>query len=295
MMAHFQKKMGKDRKTEEFVSDDDTDEEEVVLGKKTRELYNNPEAMEAKLKQMKTDLDWLQCMDITTDLKDVNIPGVEKNDTKGVQTDIQDDFKREMLFYCQAQMAAKEALSRLRSLDIPTERPDDYFAEMVKTDVHMQKIRQKLLDRKTSMEKSEKAKKQRQLKKIGKKVQQDVLQKRQQEKKKMLETVDRIKKGKEKFNDFHKRNDDDMFNVSKEDKRSGQKRKRKDEKFGFGGKKRKVKKNSADSSSDMTSFKSHLHGKAKNVNKQKFGNKNSKNVKSKRLGKSRRMQSRGKK
>lgn len=47
--------------------------------------------------------------------------------------------------YCQAQIAAKEALSRLRDLGIPTERPDDYFAEMVKTDVHMQKVLIKVL------------------------------------------------------------------------------------------------------------------------------------------------------
>ena len=42
--------------------------------------------------------------------------------------------------YCQAQVAAKEALSKLRNLGIPTERPEDYFAEMVKSDNHMQKV-----------------------------------------------------------------------------------------------------------------------------------------------------------
>ena len=48
------------------------------------------------------------------------------------------------------------------------------------------------------------------------------------------------------------------------------KRKRKDDKFGFGGKKRKLKKNSAESSSEMASFKSNIHGKSKSVNPQKF-------------------------
>ena len=42
--------------------------------------------------------------------------------------------------YCQAQIAAKEALSKLRNLGVPTERPEDYFAEMLKTDAHMQKV-----------------------------------------------------------------------------------------------------------------------------------------------------------
>lgn len=42
--------------------------------------------------------------------------------------------------YCQAQVAAKEALGKLRDLGVPTTRPEDYFAEMVKSDVHMQKV-----------------------------------------------------------------------------------------------------------------------------------------------------------
>lgn len=42
--------------------------------------------------------------------------------------------------YRQAQVAAKEALEKLRKLGVPTERPEDYFAEMVKSDAHMQKV-----------------------------------------------------------------------------------------------------------------------------------------------------------
>lgn len=42
--------------------------------------------------------------------------------------------------YRQAQVSAKKALSKLRDLGIPTQRPEDYFAEMVKSDVHMQKV-----------------------------------------------------------------------------------------------------------------------------------------------------------
>ena len=42
--------------------------------------------------------------------------------------------------YCQAQVAAKEGLSKLRNLNVSTKRPEDYFAEMVKSDVHMQKV-----------------------------------------------------------------------------------------------------------------------------------------------------------
>ena len=51
-----------------------------------------------------------------------------------------DDFAREMLFYRQAQAAVLEALPRLKSMGISTKRPDDYFAQMAKTDRHMQKV-----------------------------------------------------------------------------------------------------------------------------------------------------------
>lgn len=42
--------------------------------------------------------------------------------------------------YRQAQAAVLEALPRLRKLQVPTRRPDDYFAEMAKSDQQMQKV-----------------------------------------------------------------------------------------------------------------------------------------------------------
>ena len=34
----------------------------------------------------------------------------------------------------------RQALNKLNDLKVPTQRPDDYFAEMVKSDGHMQKV-----------------------------------------------------------------------------------------------------------------------------------------------------------
>lgn len=42
--------------------------------------------------------------------------------------------------YRQAQAAVLEALPRLHKLQVPTRRPDDYFAEMAKSDQQMQKV-----------------------------------------------------------------------------------------------------------------------------------------------------------
>ena len=40
----------------------------------------------------------------------------------------------------QAQGAALEGLQKLRELGVPIERPEDYYAEMAKSDSHMQQV-----------------------------------------------------------------------------------------------------------------------------------------------------------
>jgi rRNA-processing protein EBP2 len=48
--------------------------------------------------------------------------------------DIHDDLKREVSFYDNAHEAVKEAQAKCQEHNIPFSRPDDFFAEMVKTD-----------------------------------------------------------------------------------------------------------------------------------------------------------------
>ena len=45
-----------------------------------------------------------------------------------------------MNFHRQAQAAVLEGIPRLQRLGVRTKRPDDYFAQMAKTDAHMQKV-----------------------------------------------------------------------------------------------------------------------------------------------------------
>lgn len=42
--------------------------------------------------------------------------------------------------YRVAQSAVLEAIPKLHDLGIPTKRPNDYFAEMIKSDAHMTKV-----------------------------------------------------------------------------------------------------------------------------------------------------------
>ena len=126
------------------------------------------------------------------------------------------------------------------------------FAQMAKSDQHMNKIRAKLLSKEQEQERAEKIKKLRELKKYGKKVQVEVQQKRQKEKKEMLEEMKKMRKGQEGNMDFLDKKD------SKGKVGSGrkeQKRNFKDKKFGFGGKKRDVKKNDKRSTDDVSSFR----------------------------------------
>lgn len=298
--------------SEEYASDvSDIEESNVPLKPgKERPFFNNKEGMEAKIALLaEQEEPWHHSMEVTIDLSTVTLPaGATGDDEKkqpsiGANAAIEDDFKREMTFYCQAQLAAKEALEKMRTMNKPTQRPEDYFAEMCKTDAHMQKVRGKLTEKKESMEASEKAKKQRQLKKFGKKVQHEVLQRRQKEKKAMMESVDKIKKGKQKLGKG--KDDEDIFDVSaktsgdkKAAKEGGLKRKAKDDKFGFGGKKRKMKQNTNADLHKSDGFNAKTNSnkgapKKFGQNKNKSANKSSNNTK--RMGKARRdgMKNRG--
>ena len=88
-----------------------------------------------------------------------------------------------------------EGLPRLQSLGVKTKRPEDYFAQMAKSDQHMNKIRAKLLSKEQEQERAEKIKKLCELKRYGKKVPVEVQQKRQKEKKEILEEMKKMRKG----------------------------------------------------------------------------------------------------
>ncbi|EDQ90192.1 uncharacterized protein MONBRDRAFT_16531, partial [Monosiga brevicollis MX1] len=174
--------------------------------------------------------------------------------------DPNDDFKREDAFYMQAFRAAEEAEKLLKKHGIAKTRPADYFAETAKSDDHMERVRQKLLNDQASAEASERAKKQREIKKYGKQVQKEVLAKRQAEKKAAIESVKRRRKGVQqqlRATDDALDFDVDTFHTERDDQQPHQKsakRAKKDAKFGFGGKKRMARKNTAESAASGKGF-----------------------------------------
>ena len=108
--------------------------------------------------------------------------------------DPDDDLKRELAFYNQALSAVRVAQERLDRLGIPHVRPDDYFAEMVKTDKHMSKVKMRMLREQTDIAAAEERRKQSANKKFGKQVQHEVLQARQQEKRRNMVEVKELRK-----------------------------------------------------------------------------------------------------
>lgn len=208
-------------------------------------------------------------------------------------TDVENDLERELAFYKQALHAAVEGRKLVESAGVAFSRPSDYFAEMVKTDEHMERIRQKLLDETAAIKASEAAKKQRELKKFGKKVQVEKLQERIRNKKQLNERIAGLKR---KHGDVD--DDEDQFDVRLEEaigdkpKQAQQQRKgreasskakmprtARDAKYGFGGKKKYSKSNTAESTNDFGSgptrgargSKPKISGKAGFRPKQKSG------------------------
>jgi len=241
-----------------------------------------------KLEDMnQDDLDWLERLDVTVD-RDVIIKKVlmdnddddeedaEAAADKDAVLDVHDDYQREKFFRLQAQMAwTKVALPRLIKAKIPTERPEDFFAEMVKTDEHMLKVRTKTLSIKKAKETSERNKRNFELRKYGKKVQQTVVIERQKKKSQMLAEVKKYQKGQTNKMSFLEEAEEEEKSsgrpVAKKTKlaqakdavRINSKRKHKNGKFGFGGQKRHQKSNSKSSSEDATGFKRNVHSKKK--------------------------------
>jgi len=190
-----------------------------------------------------------------------------------------DDLKREAAFYSRSVAGVSQALSQLESLHIPYRRPNDFFAEMVKPDQHMAKVKASLLTEKRKMAVVEERKKNREMKKFAKQVQTEKLQARQKAKKENMQQTNKIRQStkhnevkversrvpmiddalqqsvgdKQAKRDLKKQKRDEKQQISQHKK--SRKREAKDSRFGYGGKKWDKKKNSSDSSKNPNSLR----------------------------------------
>lgn len=108
--------------------------------------------------------------------------------------DVNDDLNRELVLHQQCLDAVREARHLLKKEGAPFSRPSDYFAEMIKSDEQMGRIKQKLTDEAAGRKAAAEAKKQRDLKKFGKQVQVAKLQERNKAKKDTLDKINILKR-----------------------------------------------------------------------------------------------------
>ncbi|KAL6127839.1 hypothetical protein ACLB2K_071200 [Fragaria x ananassa] len=196
--------------------------------------------------------------------------------------DVNDDLTRELAFYTQALNGTRMAFEKLQGMGLPFLRPEDYYAEMVKSDSHMEKVKSRLLVEKKNMEEAEERRKAREAKKLSKEIQNQKLKERAKQKKESIESVKKWRKqrqqsgfaGGDKGSELDSAFEDGKPFEKSSKKRPGvapgdrsggkakyagkgkkpKKREVKDSKFGFGGRKGSRKQNVAETTNDLRGF-----------------------------------------
>ena len=107
---------------------------------------------------------------------------------------VEDDVERELAFYNQALAASKYTIAKLTEAGVPWHRPRDYYAEMVKSDEHMNRVKKQLTHEQRTLAEMEERKKARLAKKFGKEVQAERQKERVQQRKKDMELVSKWRK-----------------------------------------------------------------------------------------------------
>lgn len=95
----------------------------------------------------------------------------------------------------QAKRAVQAAIPMLEENDVLSKRPVDYYAEMLKSDEHMVKLKESMIKIAKREDMRILIRKQREEKKFGKDVQKEVTMQRQKEKTEFLKDIKKYRKG----------------------------------------------------------------------------------------------------
>jgi len=165
-------------------------------------FINNVNALKESLNSFQSSLPWSERLDIVAEAAplapelSMEITEQQQFFKAGKINEVAlNDFKRETMFHRQAQSAVMRGIKLLIKNNISTHRPEDYFAEMFKSDEHMQKVRHALLQRKTSLEQTEKVRRIRQEKKLAKEKQVAAIQEKHKQKRELNENIKKFRKG----------------------------------------------------------------------------------------------------
>ncbi|KDP26208.1 hypothetical protein JCGZ_22454 [Jatropha curcas] len=266
-----------DTDREESESEFESEEEDWKLSEPSKNAIYNRDGLNDKLQDISwpENAGWIHKLSIDIDQEQ--------------EVDVNDDLARELSFYTQALEGTRQAFEKLESMGLPFLRPPDYYAEMVKSDAHMQKVKGRLLAEKKNIEESEERRKAREAKRLAKEVQAQKLKERAMQKKMEIESVKKWRKQRQQsgfaggdkggemnfpFEDgkaFERSNKkrpwvspgDRSGGKAKQDRKQGSKgrvakkqmkREARDSKFGYGGRKSLRKQNAADTTDNLRGF-----------------------------------------
>ncbi|CAM9185843.1 unnamed protein product [Ectocarpus sp. 12 AP-2014] len=177
--------------------------------------------------------------------------------------DVHDDLKREVSFYNNALEAVKRGRSLLVAANVPYKRPEDFLCEMVKTDAHMDKIKDKLIFEQQKMDAFEQRKARQEQRKYAKELNSNKVAEKSKRKKEGLEEIEQWKKGAKRSRGGPLADDDGLDAVLSGNKAGGRgggpggrnvKREAKNKKYGFGGKKREKGQSDPRSLNDLSQY-----------------------------------------
>uniref|UniRef100_A0A2P2QML4 Uncharacterized protein MANES_06G137800 n=1 Tax=Rhizophora mucronata TaxID=61149 RepID=A0A2P2QML4_RHIMU len=254
---------------EAYQSESESEEEDIKLPAPAKNAIYNRDGLNDKLQDISwpENVGWIHRLSLDVD--------------QGQEIDVNDDLARELAFYTQALEGTRKAFEKLESMGLPFLRPPDYYAEMVKSDAHMGKVKGRLLVEKRKVEEAEERKKAREAKRIAKEVQAQKQKERAMQKKMEIESVKKWRKQRQQSG-FKKDGEMDLaFEDGKVFERSNKKRpgvgpgdrsggkggqpggkgkkgrmsrEVRDSKFGFGGRKGLKKQNTAETTDDLRGF-----------------------------------------
>lgn len=245
------------------------DDEDTKLSEPSKTAVYNKAGLLDKLGEISwpESVDWIHKLSLDIDQEQ--------------EVNVNDDLNRELAFYTQALEGARQAFTEFQSVGRPFLRPSDYYAEMVKSDTHMEKVKGRLLAEKRKMEEADERRKARENKKLAKEIQVQKQRERAKQKKDEIESVKNWRKQRKQSGFAGGDKDGDLslaFEDGKAFERSGKKRpgvspgdrsggkgkkgfdkKRKgrehrDSKYGFGGRKGLKKQNTAETTNDFRGY-----------------------------------------
>lgn len=195
-----------------------------------------------------------------------------------------DGVKLEQAFMDMAAEAASEAYRRFRVMKVPASRPSDFYAEMLRSDSQMFKVRERAAEEQRRIKIVEQRKQAQYAKKFQKASKVARLEGKAAEKNKTMDEIADWKARRKQ--DRGNADDQDLEDIldkqkggkSRDDGDDGEGRKKKkkglnkkrqaiDKKFGFGGKKKWAKSNTKESTGDMSASPWARQGKGKGKGK----------------------------